>query len=170
MFLLAFPFEWRTNHGFFSFALTNHVRRQTQYIVKELLPSFSPLNLLLFIKVFDQGTSSPQLAMVTFSVGFPDFVPNFSIFWTTEIPEITFPKTTCFPSSQSVFSVVMKNWEPFVPGPELAMDNVPAWFNQVCSLFGTTFFKSQPFRSLLIGYLILSNLLLVVIWEGQWYW
>ena len=32
------------------------------------------------------------------------------------------PNTTCFPSSQGVATVVMKNCEPFVFGPALAME------------------------------------------------
>ena len=31
-----------------------------------------------------------------------------------ESSSATSPKTTCFPSSQSVTTVVMKNWEPFL--------------------------------------------------------
>lgn len=38
---------------------------------------------------------------------------------------MTFPKTTCFPSRCGVALTVMKNWEPLVFGPELAMDNKP---------------------------------------------
>jgi len=34
---------------------------------------------------------------------------------------MTRPKTTWRPSSQEVFTVVMKNWLPFVLGPELAV-------------------------------------------------
>jgi hypothetical protein len=37
------------------------------------------------------------------------------------MPSTTSPKTTCLPSSQPVTTVVMKNWEPLVSGPELAM-------------------------------------------------
>ena len=77
-----------------------------------------------------------------------------SIFRTTSIPSTTCPNTTCFPSNlkstqihqydvpvnptkawtfntydnspyQSVFSVQIKNCEPFVFGPEFAMDIVP---------------------------------------------
>ena len=40
-------------------------------------------------------------------------------------PDVTFPKTTWRPSSQDVFTVQMKNCEPFVSGPALAMDSVP---------------------------------------------
>lgn len=38
---------------------------------------------------------------------------------------LTFPKTTCLPSSQSHFWHVMKNWHPFELGPELAMESRP---------------------------------------------
>ena len=66
-------------------------------------------------------TSSPLSMIVIFSDVLPDFDPNFSIFCTTFKPLITFPNTTCLLSSQSVLSVVMKNWEPLVLGPELAI-------------------------------------------------
>lgn len=48
-----------------------------------------------------------------------------SIWRSTSIPSTSSPNTTCLPSSQSVLSVVMKNWEPLVFGPELAMDSCP---------------------------------------------
>lgn len=41
------------------------------------------------------------------------------------IPSITLPKTTCFPSSQGVGAVVMKNWDPLVLGPALAIERAP---------------------------------------------
>ncbi len=44
--------------------------------------------------------------------------PTASIAVTTSRPSITFPKTICFPSSQEVTAVVMKNWEPLVFGPD----------------------------------------------------
>lgn len=37
------------------------------------------------------------------------------------IPSRTLPKTTCFPSSQGALTARMKNWEPLVSGPALAM-------------------------------------------------
>lgn len=40
---------------------------------------------------------------------------------TTPIPFSTWPKTTCLPSKCDVGTVVMKNWEPLVLGPALAM-------------------------------------------------
>jgi len=36
------------------------------------------------------------------------------------------PKIACFPSSHCVGASVIKNWDPFVFGPEFAMDNIPA--------------------------------------------
>lgn len=36
------------------------------------------------------------------------------------------PNIACFPSSHCVGASVIKNWEPFVFGPEFAMDNIPA--------------------------------------------
>merc|ERR1719229_1238234 len=41
------------------------------------------------------------------------------------MPSVTEPKTTCFPSSQAVFTVQRKNWEPFVFGPAFAIDKIP---------------------------------------------
>ncbi|KAH9517535.1 hypothetical protein DERF_008205 [Dermatophagoides farinae] len=43
---------------------------------------------------------------------------------TTSMPLVTRPNTVCLPSSQGVAMTVMKNWDPFVLGPALAMDNV----------------------------------------------
>ena len=42
------------------------------------------------------------------------------------MPSVTWPKTVCLPSSQGAASVVtMKNWEPFVFGPALAIASAP---------------------------------------------
>jgi hypothetical protein len=52
-------------------------------------------------------------------------VETFSIMRTTRRPSsITLPNTTCLLSSQSHASHVMKNWQPFVLGPELACRQV----------------------------------------------
>ena len=53
---------------------------------------------------------------------------------TTSIPEVTLPKTVCLPSSHGAASVVtMKNCEPFVFGPALAIASAPrttlCWLN-----------------------------------------
>ncbi len=74
--------------------------------------------------------------------------PNDSILVTTSIPWTTspsytqdifvsegdvqtlilyLPKTTCFPSSQEVTTVVIKNWEPLVSRPEFAMERSPGF-------------------------------------------
>ncbi len=49
--------------------------------------------------------------------------PLDSIFLTRSLPawSATSPKTTCLPSNHEVTTVVMKNWEPLVLGPALAM-------------------------------------------------
>ena len=75
------------------------------------------------------GYSSPHSSMVTGSLGlsFPAEVGMFSIFRTTssDSSSITLPNTTCLLSSQSHAPQVIKNWQPLVFGPELAMDSSP---------------------------------------------
>ena len=44
---------------------------------------------------------------------------------TTFWPSITRPKTECLPSNQGVATWVMKNWEPLVLGPALAIESTP---------------------------------------------
>jgi len=51
-------------------------------------------------------------------------VLTFSICWTTSIPFTTLPNTVCLLSSHGVATVVIKNWEPLVLGPALAMERV----------------------------------------------
>lgn len=46
----------------------------------------------------------------------PPLDPTFSIVFTTSIPSVTFPNTTCFPSSHEVTEVVRKYCEPLVLG------------------------------------------------------
>jgi len=65
----------------------------------------------------------PQFAIVTVAAGFPDWEPYDSIFFTNSAPAVTFPNTTCLPSNQLVITVVIKNCEPLVLGPALAIDN-----------------------------------------------
>src|SRR6266446_9963370 len=55
---------------------------------------------------------------------------------TTSWPLRTCPNTVCFPSSQSVFTCVMKNWLPLVLGLALAIDIDPRWC--FCGLFFTS--------------------------------
>merc|ERR1712189_6769 len=69
--------------------------------------------------------SSPEFVIVIFLCVFPLSEPKPSMVLTTSIPEVTEPNTTCLPSSQVVFAVQMKNWDPFVFLPALAMDRIP---------------------------------------------
>jgi hypothetical protein len=39
----------------------------------------------------------------------PEALPRLSTCFTTSMPDVTRPKTTCLPSSQGVGAVVMKN-------------------------------------------------------------
>lgn len=52
-------------------------------------------------------------------------LPCASMALITSMPSLTQPKTTCLPSSHSVLTVQMKNCEPLVLGPALAMERVP---------------------------------------------
>lgn len=47
-----------------------------------------------------------------------------SMYLTCSSPSMTLPKTTCLPSSHEVTMVQMKNWEPLVSRPELAIESV----------------------------------------------
>ena len=49
------------------------------------------------------------------------FALAFSIACTTSSPDNTLPKIVCLLSSQGVVVVVMKNCDPLVPGPALAI-------------------------------------------------
>lgn len=53
---------------------------------------------------------SPESTTVTLDFGVPFGVPCASIALTNSSPSRTFPKTTCFPSSHLVLTVVMKNY------------------------------------------------------------
>lgn len=67
----------------------------------------------------------PQFAMTTGLLVFPLSLPTASIIFTTSFPSTTLPNTTCFPSKWLVFAVQMKNCEPLVFGPALAMERMP---------------------------------------------
>mmetsp|Transcript_7979 Transcript_7979/g.20610 ORF Transcript_7979/g.20610 Transcript_7979/m.20610 type:complete len:230 (+) Transcript_7979:916-1605(+) len=70
-------------------------------------------------------SSSPQSVTRTRCEVVPPREPVASALRTTPIPSMTSPNTTCLPSSQGVASVQMKNCEPLVSGPALAMLRVP---------------------------------------------
>ena len=74
----------------------------------------------------DYQSTSPQLSITIFFDVLPERDPKDSIFLTTSNPSTTLPKTTCLPSNQGVSTVQIKNWDPFVFGPALAMDKIPA--------------------------------------------
>ena len=76
---------------------------------------------------------SPLSAITTLAEVFPELEPLPSIVFTRSCPSKTLPNTTCLPSSHAVFTVVIKNCEPFVFGPALAMD----------SKYGSLCFKSK---------------------------
>lgn len=61
---------------------------------------------------------SPHCATTTSWFGFSRVVRTFSILRTTSRPSTTCPKTTCLPFKKGVGAHVMKNWQPFVFGPE----------------------------------------------------
>lgn len=62
---------------------------------------------------------SPHCAIVTSWFGLSSRPTlTFSIFFTTSMPSTTLPKTTCLLLRNGVGTVVMKNWQPFVLGPE----------------------------------------------------
>lgn len=76
--------------------------------------ALAPVSLL----VVDWVTS--QCVMTTGWRGRSLWVGVDSMARTTFMPLTTRPKTTCLPSRKSAGSVVMKNWQPLVLGPELA--------------------------------------------------
>ena len=95
------------------------LRRALCFILQAMLGYLSAQLQLLWTRCrFDH--ISPHSPIATGSFGlFPGLVATFSIFLTTRRPSPrTRPNTTCLLSSQSVFAQVMKNWQPFVLGPE----------------------------------------------------
>ncbi|KAI8554112.1 hypothetical protein RHMOL_Rhmol05G0072400 [Rhododendron molle] len=80
--------------------------------------------------------------MVTVFEHLPELDPTFSIAFTISSPSTTLPNTTCFPSSQSVLAVHIKNCEPLVPGPALAMERIPA---PVCFLMKFSSANLDPY-------------------------
>jgi hypothetical protein len=80
---------------------------------------------------------SPHCAMVTSCVGLSRSVRVFSIIRTMSIPSITLPKTTCLLFRKGVAVVVIKNWQPFVFGPE--------FYNKKSQRFQSFFLFFFPF-------------------------
>src|SRR5690606_6499183 len=69
---------------------------------------------------FAASTVSASPSIFTDLMASPCFTAS-----TTSMPSVTLPNTVCLPSSQSVFTWVMKNWLPLVLGPALAMESTP---------------------------------------------
>jgi hypothetical protein len=65
----------------------------------------------------------PDLAMSAFCEVAPLREPTFSSASTTACPDLTLPKTTCFPLRCEVIAVVMKNCEPCVLRPAFAIES-----------------------------------------------
>lgn len=67
----------------------------------------------------------PQSLITHFLLHLPFYEPTFSNLFKTSRPEITFPKTVCFPLRCGAFLNNKKNYDPFVFGPALAMERSP---------------------------------------------
>src|ERR1700722_8792557 len=57
----------------------------------------------------------------------PESRGTFEILSAMSCPSTTSPKIECLLSSHGVAATVRKNWLPFVPGPEFAIDSLPAF-------------------------------------------
>lgn len=68
----------------------------------------------------------------------------------------TLPKTTWRPSSHEVVTVVMKNCEPFVLGPALAIDRMPGPVCLSLKFYGRSACQTRPRRQQRHTHLILE--------------
>lgn len=66
---------------------------------------------MLIMLISSRGLSSSS----TFTV---------SILVHTSMPFVTLPKTVCLLSNHGQGTVVIKNWDPFVPGPAFSVEGV----------------------------------------------
>ncbi len=76
----------------------------------------------LFAIWFYHNLTAWHFVIVTVFDGLPEFDPTASIAFTTFLPYLTLPKTTCLWSSHEVGAVVRKNWLPLVSLPALAIE------------------------------------------------
>ena len=60
----------------------------------------------------------PQSLITSLALVLPLCEPYDSTFLTTSKPDVTLPNTQCLPSNHGHGSTVMKNWLPFVFGPD----------------------------------------------------
>ena len=65
---------------------------------------------------------APQFEIVTLSLGSPEYDATSLSLSMTSKPIITSPNTTCLPSRCGHGTKVIKNWQPFVLGPQLAIE------------------------------------------------
>ena len=92
---------------------------------KYMLPDLQTFFLyILFCMILDQlyDHRAPQSIILASLLVFP--LPD-PILWrasTTSLPYDTFPKTTCLPSNHGQGTNVIKNWDPLVLGPALAIE------------------------------------------------
>mmetsp|Transcript_34766 Transcript_34766/g.80368 ORF Transcript_34766/g.80368 Transcript_34766/m.80368 type:complete len:113 (-) Transcript_34766:231-569(-) len=89
----------------------------------------------------DSHRSWPESEIITGTRVEPLSLPTCAIDNNTSNPSITFPNTTCLPSSQGVADVVKKNWDPLVFGPELAIERMPG---SVCFKIKFSSLKDSP--------------------------
>mgnify|MGYP007063932233 CR=1 FL=1 len=61
------------------------------------------------------------------------------------------PNIACLPSSHCVGASVIKNWDPFVLGPEFAIDIIPAPEIIKMSIMGLKMFTQKNRYDLLVG-------------------
>jgi hypothetical protein len=64
-------------------------------------------------------------------------------FLTISIPSTTCPKTTCLPSNQEVLAVQMKNWDPLVLGPALAILKMPEKYSKMNKILSSIKCKTE---------------------------
>jgi len=72
---------------------------------------------------YDYLHNVPHFTILAVFLGFPSFVEIALSSVTTSGPLTTSPNTTCLLSSHGHGTKVMKNWDPFVSFPALAIDN-----------------------------------------------
>ncbi len=116
------------------------------------------ISVVCYVKKESKSISVVGLSLKTY-VDFYVWVPEPAMntiqweMWRTSgsftcMPELTRPNMACLPSSHCVGASVMKNWEPFVSGPELAIDRIPAPAKTILCLYWTqlagTFFHPIP--------------------------
>jgi hypothetical protein len=87
------------------------------------------INLYIYINIIYINIQfhaiTPHSFMITDFFGLPYEVPQYSIKFNVAIPSLTSPNTVCFPSNHGVGMVVIKNYDPFVLGPALAIESNP---------------------------------------------